>query len=237
MKKFLPVFACLFLSLNLYTNDTYFYMASGQLVPTKEGNVDIEMKEEVINIVLNDSIYEVTVDFSFFNNGPETSLEIGFPFFCQGISCEGTISDFRCWTNGVETSFADYPIEKEWSSWEISDLENAYVRTIDFPSKKITKTKITYKSTYGRESPSYLLAKYLYGTGSSWKNSIGKMTIRIQNYMEFNYPGTITYPKAESVKRINENTWEIVCRNIEPEKYTDCITLELGNVLVTQDQW
>ena len=56
----------------------------------------------------------------------------------------GKISDFKCWTNDKETTFADFPIEKEWAN--NTELENAYVRTINFPSKQITKTKITYKS-------------------------------------------------------------------------------------------
>lgn len=134
------------------------------------------MQEEVINIVLEQSYYEVTVDFFFYNHGDSINLEIGFPFFCTGLQVNGKISDFKCWTNDKETTFADFPIEKEWA--HNTELENAYVRTIKFPSKQITKTKITYKSTYGSEAPSYSIAKYLYGTGSSWKNSIGKMTVR-----------------------------------------------------------
>ena len=34
-------------------------MAGGQLVPTKEGNVDVEMSEEIINIVLNPKDYDL----------------------------------------------------------------------------------------------------------------------------------------------------------------------------------
>ena len=136
-------------------------MAGGQLVPTKEGNVDVEMSEEIINIILNPKDYEITVDFSFYNYGKDISLDIGFPFFCLGIGGEGTISDFKCWTNDVETSYTDYPLKKNWSSDEPTELENAYVRTIKFPSKKTTKTRISYKATYGREAPSYNIAKYL----------------------------------------------------------------------------
>ncbi|MCQ2578381.1 MAG: YARHG domain-containing protein [Treponema sp.] len=232
MKKFLILLMCLLasMSFSLFANDTYFYMAGGQLVPTKEGQVDIEMKEEVINIVLEKNYYEVTVDFSFYNNGAKKTLEIGFPFFCEGLGGSGTISDFRCWTNDKETSFADYPLEKKWNTNEYTDLENAFVRTIEFPAKKVTKTKITYKSTYGREAPSYSMAKYLYGTGSSWKNAIGKMTIRIKNNLQYRSINGIELPECDSIKIVDENTWEIICTNIEPKKYTDCITVILGDV-------
>ncbi len=230
MKKFLIISLLVFLSSSLFANDTYFYMAGGQLVPTEEKDIEIEMKEEVINIVLDQDYYEVTVDFSFYNYGKKTTLEIGFPFFCHGISGEGTISDFKCWTNGEETSFTDLPLVKEWSTNEPTELENAYVRTIEFPAKKTTKTKITYKSTYGAEAPSYSIAKYLYGTGSSWKNAIGKMTIRIQNNMKLCYPVYVGLPKHDSMKMVDNNTWEIICTNIEPSKYTDCITINLGDI-------
>ena len=228
MKKFISILISLMFSALLFANDTYFYMAGGQLVPTKDGEVDIEMQEEVINIVLNAGNYDITVDFFFYNHGDDVSLEIGFPFFCEGIGGEGTISDFKCWTNDVETSYTDLPLDKKWSSNEPTELENAYVRTINFPSKKVTKTKITYKSTYGR-SYGYI-AKYLYGTGSSWKNAIGKMTVRIQNNFLFCCPSWLSLPEAGKMKRINDNIWEGVYTNIEPENYTDCITINLEDI-------
>ena len=230
MKKIILLLSLLFSIFCLYANDTYFFMAGGQLVPTKEGNVDVEMSEEIINIVLNPKNYEITVDFSFYNYGKDISLEIGFPFFCLGIGGEGTISDFKCWTNDVETSYTDYPLKKNWSTNEPTELENAYVRTIQFPSKKTTKTRISYKSTYGREAPSYFIAKYLYGTGSSWKNAIGKMIVRIQNNMMYDSPSFVALPEADKMKKINENTWEGTFTNIEPQNYTDCITLEIGDI-------
>ena len=211
-----------------FANDTYFFMACGQLVPTKEIDTEIEMKEEIINIVLERTYYEVTVDFFFYNNGKNVDLEIGFPFFCVGLQGEGTISDFHCWTNDTETSFKDFPIEKKWA--KDTELENAYVRTINFPEKKITKTRISYKSTYGIEAPSFAIAQYLYGTGSSWKNPIGKMTVRIQNKDIDSYPRTISLPSNSNPKKISDDIWELVFTNIEPETYTDCISIEIGDI-------
>ena len=34
-----------------FANDTYFSMAAGQLIPKKEIDTEVEMKEEIINIV------------------------------------------------------------------------------------------------------------------------------------------------------------------------------------------
>lgn len=228
MKKFFICVFITFLAGFIFANDTYFYMSAGQLVPTEEKNIEVEMQEEVINIVLEKKYYEVTVDFFFYNYGKTVDLEIGFPFFCTGIEGNGKIFDFKCWTNDVETSFSDLPIEKKWAN--DTELENAYVRNINFPSKKVTGTKITYKSTYGSEATSYAIAKYLYGTGSSWKNSIGKMTVRIQNKNMYSRIARLSMPKNTPMKKISDDTWEGVYTNIEPSSYTDSITITLGDV-------
>ena len=227
MKRILLLMICFFAAQFLFANDAYFFMAGGHLVPTSESDTQVEMREEVINILLETGYYEITVDFSFYNHGETEMLEVGFPFFCVGYG-DGKISDFKCWTNGVEESYTDQPIEREWS--KDTQLENAYVRKITFPSKEVTKTKITYKSTYGDEAPSYGIAKYLYGTGSGWKNAIGKMTVRIQNNLQYDYPIQVELPKKGSVRRVKENVWEGFYTNIEPKNYTDCITILIGNI-------
>ena len=40
-------------------------MSAGQLIPTEEKNIEVEMQEEIINIILEQMYYEVTVDFFF----------------------------------------------------------------------------------------------------------------------------------------------------------------------------
>lgn len=228
MKKFCICLCSIFFASFLFANDTYYFMSAGQLIPTEEKDTEVEMQEEIISIVLEQKYYEVTVDFFFYNHGNSVDLEIGFPFFCTGLQGSGKISDFKCWTNDVETNYTDYPIEKKWA--KDTNLENAYVRTINFPSKKVTKTKITYKSTYGREAPSYAIAKYLYGTGSSWKNPIGKMTVRIQNKDLYSSINFLSMPDKTPLKRIEDDIWEGVYTNIEPAKYTDSITIECGDL-------
>lgn len=228
MKKYCLCLVLVVFANFMFANDTFFFMSAGQLIPTEEKNIEVEMQEEIINIVLEKKYYEVTVDFFFYNHGDSVDLEIGFPFFCTGLQGSGKISDFKCWTNDVETSYADYPIEKKWA--KDTDLENAYVRKINFPSKNVTKTKITYKSTYGSNAPSYSIANYLYGTGSSWKNAIGKMTVRIQNKKLYSRMNYISMPTNAQLTRISDDTWEGVYTNIEPVNYTASIKIECGNL-------
>ena len=89
MKKVL----CLLLSLlNLgfvFANDTYFFTSGGNLVPAEEKDIKVQMKSEIISIVLNPKYYEVTVDFDFYNHGDKVELLVGFPFFEAGIGGHG----------------------------------------------------------------------------------------------------------------------------------------------------
>lgn len=180
------------LNSNIFANDTYFFTSGGNLQPTTEKDISIRMKEEVINIVCENNYYKVTVDFDFENTGNETTLSVGFPFFEVGVGGHGKIFDFECWTNGIKTEYKDMLIDREFSNtnyggkFDEPELINAYVREISFPKNSITKTRITYKSEYGLDTGGYII-KYLYGTGSSWKDTIGKITVIVENNRPYDY--------------------------------------------------
>lgn len=220
-----------------FANDTFFFMAGGNLIPATEKDIDIEMRDEIIILNLEDKYCEVTVEFKFYNSGKDIDLNVGFPFFEKGIGGRGKIYDFRCWTNDVETDYSDKAIEHEWQASE--KLDNAYVRTIHFPARQFTCTKVNYKTTYGESAPYYSTANYLYGTGSSWKGSIGKITLRITNNMKYRMPSMITMGDAikdnkrikNEFKKISDNTFEAFFFNVEPENYTDVFYIELGSIL------
>lgn len=222
----------IFTVFTIFANDTFlFYLASGQLVPSEEGEVNVEMSSEIINIVLEEDYYQVTVDFSFFNPSEDITLEVGFPFFEVGLYGSGNIYDFKCWTDGIEIDFSDKPIEKKWA--KSTGLEKAYTRIITFPKNETVKTTITYKSKYGIYGSFPNLANYLYGTGSSWKNYIGKITLRIQNNALFYYPEEI-FMAGKSIysdfEKIDDKTFEAIFNNVEPETYTDTFLIGLNNI-------
>lgn len=221
MKKLILLLGHLLLYCFVFANDANYHMSGGQLIPVEETNVEVSMIEEEINIVLHDGYFEVTVDFYFYNYGDDVNLEVGFPLFCYGYG-KGKIYDFKCWTNDVETSYADYPLERNWQN--NTQLEKAYLRSIYFTSKEITKTRVQYKSTYGYSYSK--IASYLYGTGSCWKNSIGKITVRVQNDSLINYPEYFNY----STTRVNDNTWESEFYDVEPEEYNKEFYIYVNNI-------
>ena len=71
----------------VFANDTYFYLAGGSLAPVQESDIAVEMKEETIVINLQDTYYEVAVDFTFYNPGKTVELDVGFP--CRQAACRG----------------------------------------------------------------------------------------------------------------------------------------------------
>lgn len=232
--KMLSFLFALLIQTPVFANDTYFFMAGGNLIPTTEEKNTIQMKSEIISIALEGNYYQVTVDFNFYNPGAEVELMVGFPFFEAGLQGYGKIYDFHCWTNNVLTDFSDMPLDRNFSNknYDGDLLEKAYVREVAFQSKAITKTKVSYKSEYGDAGCDSII-KYLYGTGSSWKNSIEEITVVLENNLPYGYISNLKMAKddiSSKFKPIADNKWEAHFYNVEPS-YTDCFTFYCTNIL------
>lgn len=180
------IFFCLFfinLTFLAFPNDTFFYLAGGNIVPAGINETNVEMIDEVINIELLNDYYLVTVIFTFYNNGEDENLLVGFPYLLQkqgGIYSTG-IYDFKTWVNDQIINFSNDKIEFSEQGYGEIIVDYAFTKNVYFPSKAITKTKVEYKTEYGSASPSYGMATYFYGSGRAWYNNIGKMTINIKN--------------------------------------------------------
>lgn len=233
------------MAINIFANDTFFSLSGGNLVPVNEESVSIEMREETITLDFQENFYEVTVDFTFYNSGDTETLSVGFPFFAPGNLGKGKIYDFKCWTNGEETSFEDIPLIWNSETDKQPELQNAYTRKIRFNKKDVTTTKVKYKSSYSRDldieksgmSYAYWDGYYLFGTGSSWKNSIGKIKLVIINNLPYGYIETVRMGKdiggtsiKNKISKIDEKTYEVIFTNIEPN-YTDIFYICFDNIL------
>lgn len=233
MKRFLLICIVSLMSLFGFANDTYFFMAGGNLLPAEEKDTLIEMRHEKICINLQDNYYEVTVDFVFYNPSKSVDILVGFPFFEAGLQGKGKIWDFTCSTNGKETFFNSERIEKRWV--KPSDLEYANIRTVHFNENEITTTKVSYKSEYGNSAPSFRTANYLYGTGESWNKSIGSILLRIENNIKYGIIRTVTMAEnaylTNKLVKTSDNTFEILLCDVEPKNYTDVFEIEISDVI------
>jgi hypothetical protein len=181
---------------------------------------------------LLEDYYEVTVDFVLYNSGNDVELEVGFPFFSEGLGGDGKIWDCTCWTNGNETDYTKTNIIQGW--YKPIGLEYANLRKISFPKKSITTTKVNFKTEYGREAPSFLLATYLYGTGLSWKGPIKTLKLIIENnnlYRKIGWIKMASKSIRSSFQRIADNKYEFITYNVEPENYENVFEISLFDVL------
>jgi len=183
MNKIIFLFVFINFSFAAFPNDTFFYIAGGSIVPAGINKTNVEMIDEIINIDLLNDYYLVTVNFTFFNNGEDENLLVGFPYLLQkqGGTYSTRIYDFKTWVNDQLINHSNDKIEySEQGHGEII-VDYAFTKNVYFPSKGITKTKVEYKAEYGGAAPSYGMATYFYGSGRAWHNSIGSMTINIKN--------------------------------------------------------
>jgi hypothetical protein len=180
--KLLGIVFFLYVFVNLYSNDTYYYIAGGNIFPAEPNQTNVEMVDEIINIDLFDDYYSVTVVFTFYNNGADENLLVGFPYLLQNQNdTSPRIYDFKTWVNGHLVNHSNDKIEYSGLGYNETIVDHAFTKNVFFSAKEITRTKVDYKVQYGSAAPSYRMATYYYGSGRAWYNSIGKITINIKN--------------------------------------------------------
>jgi hypothetical protein len=236
MKKLYFIIILINISINLFSDDTFFYIAGGNIVPAEPNKTMIEMKDEIIYIELLNDHYKVAVDFTFYNNGDDKNLLVGFPYLVQEQAGQYSTSiyNFKTFVNGQIMEHENNKIEKSGQGYGEIKTNYAFTKTVFFPSREITETRVEYEAEYGRASPSYIIATYFYGSGGLWYNSIGKMTINIQNHInEIDaWIYDIKIPNIQTQNHIfwNNNNMQIVLDNIEPGE-NDTMEIRLGNPL------
>lgn len=225
MKRIILLVLILFCEI-LYANDSAFYISLGSLVSIEEKNINIEMKEEYINITLFDNYYEVDVDFSFFNYSETVEVLVGFPFLDIGYHDSGVISQFKTWTNNEPVDYKIVYFTNEY--YKETYYKAAYTRKVIFKGNTQTKTKVHYVCSYNGYDD-IVTAVYLYGSGACWKNKIGKINVKIENNTNlwFNRIEMPKYFYYSLINWTNENTISFVLFNVEPDNL-DTINVYLG---------
>ena len=242
MKKRIFIACFINAALLVFSNDAFYYLAGGNIIPAEIDQTNVEMVEEIIDIVLFDKYYMVTVNFIFYNNGENETLIVGFPYLLQkqGGSYSTKIFDFKTWVNDILIDHSDDKIEFNEKGLGELIVDHAFTKEVYFPSKSITRTKVEYKSEYGIAM--YQMATYYYGSGRAWYNAIGKMTININNNLSKNnwiydiqMPSVDYGQKPLNISIENYVNWingniQIVFYNIEPNE-RDTIAICFGNPL------
>jgi hypothetical protein len=195
-------------------------------------STSVVMESESIEITLFSDYYTVEATFQFRNEGEKEWLTLGFPNLTIGDHGSGQITGFRTWVNETEVQTFVEDIDQKWKLE--TRFMTAYVKNVLFPAGSRTTTRVSYRATYGQSS-SGDIAGYLYGTGSSWKGSIGRMETTIINkgfwIHELEFAGEP--PDQRLVRWEGDNRLVITMTNVEP-LYNDIIEITGGGPIYSR---
>ena len=224
MNKYIFLAFLLIINNLVYSNESRAVLGSTVEVLDNE-NTNIAMREEEIIITLQEDYYEVTVNFVFYNEGPEEEVLMAFPVESTYQPFEGNkewavVRDFQTFINGnLVTEFETRETIERRGECEYDYLTHTiwYIRNVTFPANQITNTTVTYKVPYNNFGFFYY-AGYIYGTGRSWKGPIGKMTV-IVNHDDNIIIKSVNFGNNHSPVFIWEGNgkYSYVMENLKPE--------------------
>lgn len=146
--------------------------AHGGAAAPKGPNQSIRMDSEEVMIRLKERIYTVDAVFHFFNSGDTVTEWVGFPKgdvarsdgqFVGHMDRENPdLVGFHGWVDGKPVDFA-----KEDKLW--------LTREVTFPGNATTVIRIIYEAKYYHGQ----YADYVIGTGSHWKDTIGRASFTV----------------------------------------------------------
>ncbi len=236
----------LFLTLTAYVsqaNDALIHIVGGGATPTLglSKNIRIRMESEEVKIELNNKSYIVDATFHFLNKGETEEVLVGFPKrglgYFDHFKATSPFVRFETWVNGKKVQFTEEPDSASVQGpFYLPDLIKAIkenkaesvfvkdfrwlVKRVQFPAHRKTTTRVLYEAEY-QESANCLTASYIYGTGTSWADTIGSALFRIdssrapQKEIAVRFPAKRKYSVDE--KQISPNIKEFQAKNIKPE--------------------
>lgn len=207
-------------------DDAPIWLMGGGATPMSSHST-IRMDSEEVTIRLHKDSYTVDAIFHFFNTGETTTLWVGFPK--RGIGSSATFTGtpdfihFQTWIGNQQVAFRE---ERElWSRVPIflRGIFSAIVEDRRWMVKEVTfagHTEATTRVKY--EAPYHFIdiksAYYIYGTGSYWKNNIGKATFIVDASEIGGTTKIRTNLPQQDQKQITEHTVTYELKDFEPPR-------------------
>jgi|GEM_PF-1491947 len=137
----------------------------------------VRMVSEIVRI---DRLPEgrVRARFVFRNEGPATTVMMGFPASATGADTsanEAKLGHFRSWVDGHE-------VKTRWvlGKTEEQDYPAWYVKKVRFARGQTRIVEDSYTGGGGNTSNGFLSFGYVLSTGGSWKGKIDRAQIRLE---------------------------------------------------------
>jgi hypothetical protein len=220
------VYICLiFIACNLYANDAWVESAGGSYRIIGDKNEKIQMVREAIEINMYNDYYEMRIFFVFHNNGDTVVLDVGFPEYSFGTQKVTTFSNFRTSINGNWVDARKVGNNQENNSY--IKINAWYVKQVEFIANRDVTSVVEYRANYAGYG-NFNSIEYLYGTGGTWKDNIGKIDIEIINHTDY-WIREFNSEIKTSVKTDNDDgVIRIQALNVVPEE-NDTFSVIFGN--------
>jgi len=147
------------------------FKGGGSIAP-QAPHKTIRLDSQQVTIRMKGTSYEVDAVFELFNTGDTMTEWIGFPRGIPDTSSPLTSPAVEGWVNGAPTKFDEDNYHSEEVAFPRYMGEGGpwLVDRVTFPGHARTTIRVKYEVSYdGRDE-----AIYFYGTGSLWKDNIGK---------------------------------------------------------------
>src|SRR6185369_6221029 len=179
-------------------NDAPLNLYGGSAKPMVPGQTLVRMRAETVVLTLSRSGYGVDVRFDFFNDGPSTTVAVGFPeSYGKSYRYHGQpLQNFQTWVDGVPVAAR----EAAGSGTGGAEPYGWRVKDVSFPAGKATAVRVRYDAAYyGDESNAgdFNEASYLFGTGRGWNGEIGRALFVVK--LTTGFPDTLLGPTFRGV--------------------------------------
>lgn len=192
------------------------FLGGGAAAP-KSSHQSIRLESQEVTIHLREVTYTVDVIFQFFNTGETTTEWTGFPkrsLIREVPRSRATFTRFNTWANGRKISFSEEP---DFTDSSRGEDRKWLVHQITFPGRARTTVRVCYEAPYFF-SGSGLSAYYIYGTGSYWKDNIGKAVFIIDSsYVGGRMRTDIKFQPTVEGRQISENLVMYEIRDFKPD--------------------
>ncbi len=166
------------LSVVACANDAAVRGVGGAVAPM-DSHPSIRMVREKVDARIGRDDVKVRCEFVFKNEGPATTVKMGFPEWSWGDSARPIVTtefkSFKSWVDGKPVGTKLIPSAKgqsmEYEAWHVKDVRFGANQTRTVVDECI--------SSLGGDSMGASFFSYVLRTGKSWKGKIGKAVVTV----------------------------------------------------------
>lgn len=171
----------LFLSVAACANDGAITGVGGTITPM-QGHPSVRLVREKVDVRIGWESAKVRCEFVFKNEGPATTVKMGFPEEATGVDVgpirSSDLKNFSSWVDGkpVKTTFVPTrpgPASpgETYRAW--------HVKNVSFKADQTRVVVDEYTSPLGQDSMGGRSFSYILMTGKSWKGKIGEAVVNL----------------------------------------------------------